>query len=82
MSRILITTLGSLGDLHPYIALGLGLRDRGHEIVFVTIKDYQAAIEAMGFEFQPLGKDFMNVADPEMVAKMMDRQNGTERVFK
>jgi rhamnosyltransferase subunit B len=82
MSRILITTLGSLGDLHPYIALGLGLRDRGHEIVFVTIKDYQAAIETVGFEFQPLGEDFMNVADPEMVAIMMDRHKGTERVFK
>jgi rhamnosyltransferase subunit B len=82
MSRILVTTLGSLGDLHPYIALGLGLRDRGHEIVFVTIKDYQAAIEAVGFEFQPLGEELMNVADPEMVAMMMDRQNGTERVFK
>ena len=82
MSRILLTTLGSLGDLHPYIALGLGLRDRGHEIVFVTIKDYQAAIEAVGFEFQLLGEDFMNVGDPEMVAMMMDRQKGTERVFK
>jgi rhamnosyltransferase subunit B len=82
MSRILLTTLGSLGDLHPYIALGLGLRDRGHEIVFVTIKDYQAAIEAVGFEFQPLDADFMNVADPEMVAMMMDRNKGTERVFK
>ena len=82
MSRILITTLGSLGDLHPYIALGLGLRDRGQEIVFVTIKDYQATIEAVGFEFQPLGKDFMNVGDPEMVAMMMDRNKGTERVFK
>lgn len=82
MSRILLTTLGSLGDLHPYIALGLGLRDRGHDIVFVTIKDYQAAIEAVGFEFQPLGEELMNVADPEMVAMMMDRHKGTERVFK
>jgi rhamnosyltransferase subunit B len=82
MSRILITTLGSLGDLHPYIALGLELRDRGHEIVFVTIKDYQAKIEAIGFEFQPLGEDYMNVGDPEMVAMMMDRHKGTERVFK
>jgi rhamnosyltransferase subunit B len=82
MSRILLTTLGSLGDLHPYIAVGLGLRDRGHEIVFVTIKDYQSAIEAVGFEFQPLGADFMNVGDPEMVAMMMDRNKGTERVFK
>jgi rhamnosyltransferase subunit B len=40
MSRIVVTTIGSLGDLHPMIAIGLELRDRGHEIVFATLKDY------------------------------------------
>ena len=28
MSRVLLTTLGSLGDLHPLIAIGLELRQR------------------------------------------------------
>lgn len=36
MSRIVVTTLGTLGDLHPMIAIALELRQRGHDIVFVT----------------------------------------------
>lgn len=58
MSRVAVTTIGSLGDLHPYIALAVELRDRGHEIVFVTVKDYAPKIEALGFEFQPLRPDY------------------------
>ncbi|WP_310486557.1 hypothetical protein [Chamaesiphon sp. VAR_69_metabat_338] len=34
MSRIAVTALGILGDLHPTIALEL--RQRGHDVVFVT----------------------------------------------
>lgn len=63
MSRILITTVGSLGDLHPMIAIGLELRDRGHEIVFATLKDYRAKIESLGFEFHRLRRllDFLSM---------------------
>jgi hypothetical protein len=34
--RIVLTTFGSLGDLHPYIAVALGLKTRGHEAVIAT----------------------------------------------
>lgn len=34
MSQIVLTTIGSLGDLHPFIALGLGSRDRFFEADF------------------------------------------------
>jgi hypothetical protein len=32
MSRIIVTTLGTLGDLHPMIAIALELRQRGHKL--------------------------------------------------
>lgn len=82
MSRIIVTTIGSLGDLHPMIAIGLGLRDRGHEIVFATLKDYQAKIESLGFEFHSLRPDHISPEDPEMMALMMDLQTGTERIVR
>jgi UDP:flavonoid glycosyltransferase YjiC (YdhE family) len=34
--RIVLTTVGSLGDLHPYIAIALGLKARGHDAVVAT----------------------------------------------
>jgi rhamnosyltransferase subunit B len=82
MSRIVLTTIGSLGDLHPMIAIGLELRDRGHEIVFATLKDYQAKIESLGFEFHSLRPDHISPKDPEMMALMMDLQKGTERIIR
>ena len=34
--RVVVTAFGSLGDLHPYLAIALGLKSRGHEVVLVT----------------------------------------------
>ena len=45
MSKILITTAGSLGDLHPYLAIALGLRQRGHEVVVGTCPRYRQTVE-------------------------------------
>jgi UDP:flavonoid glycosyltransferase YjiC (YdhE family) len=35
-SRIVLTAIGSLGDLHPKIAIALELRKRGHRAAFAT----------------------------------------------
>ncbi|MBV9386033.1 MAG: glycosyltransferase family 1 protein [Chroococcidiopsidaceae cyanobacterium CP_BM_ER_R8_30] len=82
MSQIILTTIGSLGDLHPLIAIGLSLRERGHDVIFATIKDYRSKIESLGFEFHPLRPDYIAMDDPEMIARMMDIQKGTERVVR
>lgn len=82
MSRIVLTTVGSLGDLHPIIAIGLGLRDRGHDVLFATIKDYQTKIESLDFNFHAIRPDYISMDDPEMIALMMDLQKGTERVIR
>jgi UDP:flavonoid glycosyltransferase YjiC (YdhE family) len=82
MSRIVVTTLGSLGDLHPYIALALGLRDRGHNIVFATVEDFRTRIEQLGLEFYAIRPDHIAQDDTEMIDLMMDLQKGPERVVR
>jgi rhamnosyltransferase subunit B len=82
MSRILLTTIGSLGDLHPQIALALELRKRGHEIVFATMKEYGAIIEPLGFEFHPMRPDGTPIDNPEEIAKMTDLKTGSEYVVR
>ncbi|MEX0272360.1 glycosyltransferase [Leptolyngbyaceae cyanobacterium UHCC 1019] len=82
MSRIVLATIGSLGDLHPKIALGLELRDRGHQVIFVTSKQYCERIEFLGFEFHRLRPDYISPDDPQMLALMMDTRRGTERLLR
>ncbi|MFB2919014.1 glycosyltransferase [Aerosakkonema funiforme] len=82
MSRIILTTIGSFGDLHPKIAIALELRKRGHDIVFATHREYQGKIEALGFEFHRMRPDNKALSDPQEMARMMDLKTGTEYVIK
>ena len=49
--RIVLTTFGSFGDIHPYMAIGLELQARGHEPVIATSALYQEKIETAGLKF-------------------------------
>ena len=82
MSRIILTTIGSLGDLHPKIAIAIELRKRGHDVVFATHQEYQHKIEALGFEFHRMRPDNTALSDPQEMARMMDLQTGTEYVVR
>jgi rhamnosyltransferase subunit B len=84
MSRVLLTTLGSLGDLHPLLAIGLKLRERGHEIAFCVSVSCQAKIESLGFRFHPLSPDLTPEDDSaaEIIKEIMDGKRGVERLLR
>lgn len=79
--RIIIAPYGSLGDLHPLLALAVELRRRGHEIVINTLAVYREKIDALGFEFHPLRPD-VNLDDRELAREMMDAKSGTEKLLR
>lgn len=54
MARILITTFGSSGDLNPFVAIGLGLRARGHQVTYAVEDNFQPQLRALGFPIAPL----------------------------
>ena len=53
--HVLLPTLGSAGDVHPFIALGLALRARGHRATIMTNPHFQPLIERLGLHFLPVG---------------------------
>jgi rhamnosyltransferase subunit B len=82
MSRILLATLGSLGDLHPLIAIGLELRRRGHAVGFCASESYRRKLESIGFGFAPLRPDATpeNPAMAHWVKEIMDPRRGVQRL--
>ena len=81
VSRIVIAIIGSLGDLHPKIAIALELRKRGHHVVFATHQEYQSRVEALGFEFHRMRPNNLMLDDPQMAARMMDLRTGSKYVI-
>lgn len=77
VARIVLATLGSLGDLHPMMALGLELQRRGHAIVIATTEFYRRKVEAAGLSFRPLRPE-ASPQDPELMRAVMDARKGPE----
>ncbi len=81
MARILITTFGSFGDLHPYLAVGTELRRRGHDVTIATSAFYRPKVEQEGLAFHAVRPD-MDPGDRELLAYVMDAKQGSERIVR
>jgi rhamnosyltransferase subunit B len=53
--RIVFAVWGSLGDLHPYLAIARELQARGHHCVIATTNFHRERVETSQLEFAPLG---------------------------
>ena len=49
--RIAITTAGSRGDVQPCVALGLGLKEAGHEVTVASWVSFRGLVEGRGLAF-------------------------------
>jgi rhamnosyltransferase subunit B len=79
--RIVIASFGSLGDLHPFLALGVELRRRGHTVIIATAPHYADRIEALGFAFEAVGPP-VSPEDPELLHRLMRTARGPEYLFR
>jgi rhamnosyltransferase subunit B len=78
MSRkVVLCTIGSLGDLYPFLALAAALRERGFEPVVATSAVYRGKVEAEGLGFFPIRPDESDIVArlgmdmPQLVGRLM-----------
>ncbi len=53
--HLLMTALGSYGDVHPMVGLGAAMRVRGHPVSVISNPHFQSVVESAGLEFLALG---------------------------
>lgn len=76
--RIVLSNIGTLGDINPLIALALELKRRGHVPVMAAPAVFESRLRPLGLEFHPIRPDI----DPEntaLAAMIYDVKKGTER---
>lgn len=80
-SRIVIATIGSLGDLHPCLALAMELQRRGHEPIISSTPYYEAKVKALGLRFHRMRPDW-NPTDGELIRQCEDLKSGPEILYR
>ncbi len=73
--KIAITTVGTRGDLQPYIALGLGLKDLGYEVQIVSAKNEETFVRNYGLDFFALDVDIQKIMEGGEVNEMAKGDN-------
>jgi UDP:flavonoid glycosyltransferase YjiC (YdhE family) len=76
-----IATFGSLGDLHPVMALGLELQRRGHTAAVATSEYHRGRIEQAGLGFHAVRPD-LRPDDAALIRATMDERRGPEEVVR
>ncbi|MBB6098897.1 sterol 3beta-glucosyltransferase [Deinobacterium chartae] len=85
MSRIVILTVGTRGDVQPYAALALGLQRAGHDVTLAAPLNFRAFVENQGIRFAPLRADYLELAssaegkrtlggDPRSLSRLLREQ--------
>jgi len=67
--HVLISCIGSAGDVHPFLAIAKALQQRGHAVELLTSPYFRGRIVAAGIPFVPIGtiEDYeRGVADPRI----------------
>ncbi len=60
--KIYILTIGTRGDVQPYVALGLGLKLVSHEVTIGTSAEFESLVTGHGLRHAPLRGDFLKAA--------------------
>jgi rhamnosyltransferase subunit B len=75
--RIVLSNIGTFGDINPLVALALELKRRGHAPVMTIPEIYRPKIEPLGLEFHALRPE-IDPKDKRLVAMIYDVKKGTE----
>lgn len=82
--KIILPTIGSRGDVQPYLNLAQGLRDAGHEVTLATNPTLCALVEQHGVKAAPVGRPVdMGAVAERLLEKSLDNMwIGMIRVMK
>lgn len=70
--KILILTIGSRGDVQPYVALGQGLLQSGHGVTLCTGELFRGMVMAHGLAFAPMDDEMIRLADSPEARQMIE----------
>ncbi len=76
--RIILSNIGTFGDINPLIAVALELKRRGHQPVMAIPAMYGPKILPLGLEFHPIRPD-LDPHDTQLAEMLYDVRKGTER---
>lgn len=82
--RVLLLAAGTLGDVHPLVALGRALCDRGHDVVLISYANFEpvARRAGLGFIAWASAEDYQLLVARPPEKTLLDKARGLQESFR
>ena len=80
--HILILTLGSRGDVQPYVALGKGLKAAGHTVTLCTSVRFKPFITEHGLNYGYMNNEILQLMDSAQGREIMENATNWWEIIK
>jgi vancomycin aglycone glucosyltransferase len=77
--RVLLSTIGTRGDVQPLVALALELRDLGQEVHLCAPPDFRAWLDGLALPVTPIGPELRRSAGPQAAPPSPERMRQLAR---
>ena len=64
--KIILTSVGTRGDMEPFLALGEILKEKGHHVICAFPEQFRSLAEDANLEFASLGEKFIELLNSAM----------------
>ena len=61
--KIILTSIGTRGDMEPFLAIGEILKEKGHQVICLFPEQFRSLAEDTDLEFASLGSAFIDMLD-------------------
>lgn len=64
--KILLTSIGTRGDMEPFLAIGELCKEKGHQVICAFPEQFKSLVEDSNMEFASLGPEFLDMINSDL----------------
>ena len=78
--KIILTSVGTRGDIEPFLAIGQLLQSKEHQVICAFPEQFKTTTEEAGLTFASLGEKFIELLDSEAGRAAMGGATGWKKI--
>ena len=80
--KIFLSTMGTRGDIQPFIALGQGLQAAGHQVALCTAEGYRSFVEEHGVPYAYMDNEFLAIIQSQSGQAAIESKRGVLEIYR
>jgi sterol 3beta-glucosyltransferase len=79
--KIILTAIGTRGDIEPFLAIGKFLKEKGHQVICAFSEQFRELTESCNLEFVSFGKKLDELSETDAARVLMGGGSGVKKFF-